>query len=64
MTAWAKPSDLLIAYKFASPSEWRRHIGKLEDMGYPFLLQLKKELAREDRKRTGNSPAEIRSADE
>jgi hypothetical protein len=38
---------LLIAYKFASPSEWRRHISKLEEWGYPYLPQLTKELARE-----------------
>jgi hypothetical protein len=49
MTAWAKPRDLLIAYKFASQSEWRRHIAKLEELGYPFLAQLQKELARGDR---------------
>ena len=46
MTAWAKPADLLIAYKFASASEWRRHIAWLEKEGYPWLAQLEKERAR------------------
>jgi hypothetical protein len=60
VTAWAKPRDLLIAYKFASPSEWRRHIAKLEEWGYPFLAQLQKELAREKTdKSAGKGPGRV-----
>ena len=49
LTAWAKPKDLLIAYKFANASEWRRHLIWLEDKGYPFLAQLRKEIAHGDK---------------
>ena len=58
MTSWAKPKDLLIAYKFASESEWRRHIGWLEKEGYPFIAQLRKEVERAGEKRRGPSPSE------
>jgi hypothetical protein len=47
VTAWAKPRDLLVAYRFASASEWRVHIETLKDWGYPYLPQLMKERARE-----------------
>jgi hypothetical protein len=46
VTAWAKPKDLLIAYKFATASEWRIHIEILREWGYPYLAQLMKERAR------------------
>ena len=58
MTSWAKPKDLLIAYKFANAGEWRRHLMWLEDKGYPFLAQLRKEIAREKSKGAGTPQGE------
>ncbi len=46
---WAKPKDLLIAYKFSTASEWRRHMAWLEDRGYPHMAQLKNEVERAHR---------------
>ena len=57
MTSWGKPSAYLLAYKYANASEWRRHLAWLEERGYPFIAQLQKELAREDRKGRANPKA-------
>jgi hypothetical protein len=43
MTAWAKPKDLLIAFKFANESEWRRHLEWLRTEGYPWIHKLEKD---------------------
>lgn len=53
MTAWAKPADLLIAYKYANASEWRRHIEWFKDNGYPWHAQLRKEADKVLAGRTG-----------
>jgi hypothetical protein len=50
VTAWAKPKDLLIAFKFASTSEWRQHLEWLEFEGYPDIAKLRAEIGRADRK--------------
>jgi hypothetical protein len=43
VTAWAKPKDLLIAFKFANESEWRRHLEWLRTEGYPWIHKLEKD---------------------
>lgn len=47
---WGKPSDYLLAHKFANASEWRRHLMWLEEKGYPLIAQLRKELERREEK--------------
>ncbi len=54
---WAKPADLLIAYKFSTESDWRQHIETLKDWGYPYLAQLEKERARAKGKGSGRQAA-------
>ena len=53
MTSWAKAADYLIAYKYANASEWRRHLAWLEERGYPYLSQLRKELGAKANKSAG-----------
>jgi len=60
MTAWAKPSDLLLAYKYATEREWRRHLAWLELEGYPHIAKLRSEVARVDRGRHTDSAKEQR----
>jgi hypothetical protein len=42
MTTWAKPSDLMLAYRNASRWESRRHIEWFREQGYPHVKQLEK----------------------
>ena len=64
MTAWAKPKDLLIAYKFANAGEWRRHLNWLEAEGYPYMPQLRKERAHADRGRNPAPPTEKQDSED
>ena len=54
MTSWPKPPAYLTAYKHANVSEWRRHLLWLEERGYPYLAQLRKEIDAKANKPAGS----------